>query len=191
MSDPIEIELVDIDSITSSGAKFWGRVNVIELLEPDEDGYIYKDGDYGDEWGSDQLLVGDPVVSQSKEADHLYQSADADGDTSAKARLVFYTNKRVDLADYDDIEIRWAAYRDGYDGHALIASDTQIDEIDEYDARLLGSTDGTETETLDIRSLSDNYYIRINTSLHRIGTAWPGSNMTLSVYHIRLLKDEE
>ncbi len=33
MSDPVEIELVDIDSITSSGAKFWGRVKVVNELE--------------------------------------------------------------------------------------------------------------------------------------------------------------
>ncbi len=184
MSDPVEIELVDIDSITSSGAKFWGRVKVLELW-PDGDGYIYNAGTHEDEWakGRDES-PGSAETTNTKLAEQLYLKALGAWDWGESlqayilraAEIAWATDEKVDLAGIDKVKVNWAATLDPSDTKEgenytsdrkvmLIAStDQTASGIVTYTVRYMAEETGfsARDNEIDVSGLNGEYYIRIH-----------------------------
>ncbi len=184
MSDPVEIELVNINSITSSGAKFWGRVKVLEdFLEPDENGYIYNEGTHEDEWVAGYSAG---TGSQSKEDDYMYLYAKRE---PADAERTYVTDKKVDLTNWDTLKVEWENTGDESDGNQshIVVSTNKTASHGTSNASYNTTTDFTKrTNSVEISGLLDEYYIRV----HAGAVIFNNVESEIKVHKIWLEKDE-
>ncbi len=183
MSDPVEIELVNIDSITSSGAKFWGRVKVLKLW-PDGDGYIYNESEHEDEWVEGYSVS---TGSVSEENDHLYLHA---SNSSALAVRTWVTGEKVDLTNFDTLYVDWENLGDDSIANSSILniSDDKDGTHMEFEEQILVRRDfSRQTDSLDISELSDEWYVRAHA---RDSYTNGATDSTVKVYKVWLEEDE-
>ena len=138
--------------------------NISELLEPDENGYIYNEGDYEDNWVEGAKASSN--MNLSKEVDHLFIEM-PENDTVVREGT-WVSEEKMDLTDWDTLKIDWTLTFYTQDiiteGYMCVTEDSPQSSFDaDYEGRVQHAEwPDNLTSSLDVSSLTGEHYIRIH-----------------------------
>jgi hypothetical protein len=143
---------------------------------PDDDGYLYKDGDYEDEWVAG--YTAGTTVTQGKAAGNLWITLNV----TNVAEGTWVTDNTVYLTNSNKIKIEWQFSAASNLLAAIVISTSKSNSYATYTARVTKSDlELKQTTELALTGISaGNYYVRA----HLVLTAKANVNKTLNIYKV-------
>ncbi len=120
---------------------------------PDADGYLYNLGLHEDMWVEGYTDAGDYGATRSKEADHLYISANV-------SELAYVTDIMINLTGISSVIVDVGT--DNSYEIIIVASTVKDASESTHDAKAVYTGITRTNRTLNVSSLSGEYYVRVH-----------------------------